>query len=333
MEKMVPMETLTSTLEEPSRGSRRTMYLPWQSLIWSGIPSACSSEPMRQTSPPRRRARTNSSWARTSSFCCTSPCTFTSPDSPSTSTSPAFRTSRVTILAAMERSRMTRENWPVEPGTSSCRSMMNCSSVLNEPPPGAGALSARAAPVGGKGAVAMARWGEGLGAKLQQGRVCVRERFQRSGRVRRHVGAGAPVGEEAAEVGRVVHVVPRGEDDGAQAGVEHPVQGRVEDAGVAVVHGEEAGRPEGEVVEAEGVVAPVVARPDDGRARRFERAERLGEEVQRQRRVVRADDHGAAVAPGEGLDEGAFHPCTEAVAALAVKAHPLGRHVGREVPF
>ena len=64
--------------------------------------------------PPRVRSST--SLANTSSFCCTSPCTFSVPILPSTFSSRARRTLSAMILAEIDSADRIQDNVPVARG-------------------------------------------------------------------------------------------------------------------------------------------------------------------------------------------------------------------------
>jgi len=100
----VPTGTFTSMFDEPSSGSNRRQYLPHLngSGIWM-IPGS-SSDAMAHSRPPWSIALTMISLARMSSFCCTSPCTFSVSDEPRMSARPALRTLLAIIFAASARS-------------------------------------------------------------------------------------------------------------------------------------------------------------------------------------------------------------------------------------
>jgi hypothetical protein len=75
--KMVPTLTLTSMFEEPSRGSKMTTNCAPGCEKRTGASSSSLTTAATAGSAPRRSMRT--SLAKTSSFCCCSPCTFTAP--------------------------------------------------------------------------------------------------------------------------------------------------------------------------------------------------------------------------------------------------------------
>src|SRR6266542_4934890 len=79
MEKMVPIETLTSMLVEPSSGSYRTTYLPAGLPGGTGTGSSSSSDAVTHTRPVCCTLLRTVSFANRSSFCCRSPETFTAP--------------------------------------------------------------------------------------------------------------------------------------------------------------------------------------------------------------------------------------------------------------
>ncbi len=84
IEKIVPTETLTSMLDEPSKGSNNNRYLPWG---WgSGIKEgkSISSEAIAASCPPQTLAANRISLEITSSFFWASPCTLSLPASPNT---------------------------------------------------------------------------------------------------------------------------------------------------------------------------------------------------------------------------------------------------------
>src|SRR5690606_10515714 len=116
MEKIVPMDTLTSMLDDPSRGSMAITYLP---SFCRSVKDSVSSEMMAQASPPFVSARVNRMLASTPSFCCCSPVVFTDPTGPMMSINQALFTSLFTTFEASARSRsscdsspLTYGNWP-----------------------------------------------------------------------------------------------------------------------------------------------------------------------------------------------------------------------------
>ena len=74
---MVPTETFTSMLDDPSKGSIATMYLPCSDESPSkAINSSFSSEATPQQCPPNSRDAMKVLLASKSSFFTSSPCTF-----------------------------------------------------------------------------------------------------------------------------------------------------------------------------------------------------------------------------------------------------------------
>ena len=74
IEKIVPIETFTSILLEPSNGSKSTMYFPFLDCwLLNATKSSFSSEAIPHTSPPCSKALMNAKSATTSNFCCSSP--------------------------------------------------------------------------------------------------------------------------------------------------------------------------------------------------------------------------------------------------------------------
>src|SRR5690606_20569534 len=114
MEKMVPTDTFTSMLEEPSSGSMSTTYLLLFCLskLLMLMKSSSSSEAMPQTISRFFRVCMNFSLASTSSFCWFSPWMLTSPAAPIISTSPALFTSWFTTFAARRMPLSNRESSP-----------------------------------------------------------------------------------------------------------------------------------------------------------------------------------------------------------------------------
>lgn len=102
--KMVPIDTLTSMLLDPSSGSYRTTYLPAGTLAGTGVGSSSSSDASTHTRPVNWRLLRTVSLAMRSSFCWRSPDTFTVVDPPRMSVSPARRTLREMIFAARQMS-------------------------------------------------------------------------------------------------------------------------------------------------------------------------------------------------------------------------------------
>ncbi len=78
-EKMVPTDTLASMLDEPSRGSKSTQYFPVGKRSGMGMKFSTSSEAIPHRCPVWSSALKITSWAYSSSFFTSSPCTFTSP--------------------------------------------------------------------------------------------------------------------------------------------------------------------------------------------------------------------------------------------------------------
>src|SRR5438876_7327106 len=136
MEKIVPIETLTPMLVEPSSGSYMSTYLPPRrsSRTCTGIGCSSSSDATTHTRPVCSTACRTVSLANTSSFCCTSPWTLIAPNSPRMSVSPARRTWREMIFAARQMSYSRFDSSPVASGWSRSCSMMNRSIVMTSDP-------------------------------------------------------------------------------------------------------------------------------------------------------------------------------------------------------
>src|SRR5438552_12350198 len=132
MEKIVPIETLTPMLVEPSSGSYNNTYLPPRrsSRTWTGMGCSSSSDATTHTRPVCSTLLRTVSLANTSSFCCTSPWTLIVPTSPRMSVRPARRTWREMIFAARHRSYSRFDSSPVASGCSRSCSMMNRSIVM-----------------------------------------------------------------------------------------------------------------------------------------------------------------------------------------------------------
>src|SRR2546422_5504068 len=134
IEKIVPIETLTSMLAEPSRGSYNTTYLPAGFPGGTGTGSSSSSDAVTHTRPVCWMLWRTVSLAKRSSFCCRSPETFTAPAVPRMSVSPARRTWRGVIFPAREGSYSRFDSSPVASGWSRSCSMMNRSIVMTSDP-------------------------------------------------------------------------------------------------------------------------------------------------------------------------------------------------------
>src|SRR5207245_412743 len=130
----VAIETLTSMLAEPSRGSYNTTYLPAGFPGGTGTGSSSSSDAVTHTRPVCWMLWRTVSLAKRSSFCCRSPETFTAPAVPRMSVSPARRTWREMIFAARQRSYSRFDSSPVASGWSRSCSMMNRSIVMTSDP-------------------------------------------------------------------------------------------------------------------------------------------------------------------------------------------------------
>mmetsp|Transcript_47971 Transcript_47971/g.108906 ORF Transcript_47971/g.108906 Transcript_47971/m.108906 type:complete len:227 (+) Transcript_47971:716-1396(+) len=96
-EKMVPVDTLQSMLEEPSSGSKATHRLP-RRCAGTMIGASCSSETSRAHVPELTRALHMISSDSKSSFLTSSPEEFSRPARPYRSEMPALRTARTMNL-------------------------------------------------------------------------------------------------------------------------------------------------------------------------------------------------------------------------------------------
>src|SRR2546426_2875776 len=134
MEKIVPIETLTPMLVEPSSGSYNSTYFPPRrsSRTCTGMGCSSSSDATTHTRPVCSTLWRTVSLANTSSFCCTSPWTLIVPTSPRMSVRPARRTWREMIFAARHRSYSRFDSSPVASGCSRSCSMMNRSIVMTD---------------------------------------------------------------------------------------------------------------------------------------------------------------------------------------------------------
>src|SRR6266581_1789196 len=134
MEKIVPIETLTPILVEPSSGSYNSTYFPPRrsARTCTGMGCSSSSDATTHTRPVCSTLCRTVSLANTSSFCCTSPCTLIAPNSPRMSVRPARRTWREMILAARQRSYSRFDSSPVASGWSRSCSMMKRSIVMTD---------------------------------------------------------------------------------------------------------------------------------------------------------------------------------------------------------
>ncbi len=127
---MLPTATLTSMLEEPSRGSNSSRYRPRGNPDGIGYGSGISSDTSPASCPPHSFVRTKISFASTSSFFCASPCTLSEPASPSASISAPFPMSVEMRLHARRTSFTSAVN-PVPPGLlRRCSSMRKRVSVV-----------------------------------------------------------------------------------------------------------------------------------------------------------------------------------------------------------
>src|SRR5256714_4687197 len=134
MEKMVPIETFTSMLAEPSSGSYSTTYFPTGLPGGTGTGASSSSDAVTHTRPVYCTLWRTVSLANRSSFCCRSPETFTAPAGPRMSLRPARRTCREMIFAARHRSYSRFDSSPVASGCSRSCSMMKRSIVMTSDP-------------------------------------------------------------------------------------------------------------------------------------------------------------------------------------------------------
>src|SRR6266496_180007 len=134
IEKIVPIDTFTSMLVEPSSGSYNTTYLPPALLGGTGTGSASSSDAVTHTRPVCCTLFRTASFANRSSFCCRSPETFTASVAPRMSESPARRTCREMIFAARHMSYSRLDSSPVASGWSRSCSRMNRSIVMTSDP-------------------------------------------------------------------------------------------------------------------------------------------------------------------------------------------------------
>src|SRR5881392_1209805 len=94
MEKMVPIETFTSMLAEPSSGSYNTTYFPDGLPGGTGTGAGSSSDAVTHTRPVYCTLWRTVSLAKRSSFCCKSPETLTAPAGPRMSQAGAPHVSR-----------------------------------------------------------------------------------------------------------------------------------------------------------------------------------------------------------------------------------------------
>ena len=113
MEKIVPIDTFTSILEEPSNGSMQITYFPFfENVPFKGIIPSFSSLAITHTSPPLLNVAMKVSLPIMSNFFTSSSCTFTLPWSPKILVKPALFTSLLIIFDAIPMSRNKRESSP-----------------------------------------------------------------------------------------------------------------------------------------------------------------------------------------------------------------------------
>src|SRR6266487_712950 len=131
---MVPIDTFTSMLAEPSSGSYNTTYFPDGLPAGTGTGAWSSSDAVTHTRPVNCTLWRTVSLAKRSSFCCKSPETLTAPAGPRMSLRPARRTCREMIFAARHRSYSRFDSSPVASGCSRSCSMMKRSIVMTSEP-------------------------------------------------------------------------------------------------------------------------------------------------------------------------------------------------------
>src|ERR1051325_8562342 len=131
---MVPIDTFTSMLAEPSSGSYNTTYFPDGLPAGTGTGAWSSSDAVTHTRPVNCTLWRTVSLANRSSFCCRSPETFTAPAEPRMSVRPARRTWGEMILAARQTSYSRFDSSPVASGCSRSCSMMKRSIVMTSEP-------------------------------------------------------------------------------------------------------------------------------------------------------------------------------------------------------
>mmetsp|Transcript_7678 Transcript_7678/g.18731 ORF Transcript_7678/g.18731 Transcript_7678/m.18731 type:complete len:266 (+) Transcript_7678:672-1469(+) len=124
MLKMVPVETLQSMLEDPSRGSKATQNFAWFPATGQRIGSGSSSDTSTAHTPLFFNALTTNMLERRSSFFTESPDLFFVPAIPRSPEIPALRTARAMFLHAISIAVMRRAR-----SLSLVLSMMNEDSV------------------------------------------------------------------------------------------------------------------------------------------------------------------------------------------------------------
>ena len=131
IEKMLPTETFTSMLLDPSSGSNTNRYLPrgYSAGICLGWSISSLARPARL--PLHSVVRTKISLLMMSSGFCTSPCTFTSPPAAAMcrvagSPKAPKATERAMALQAMATSRISAFSSPLAPGKRRRCSMRYC---------------------------------------------------------------------------------------------------------------------------------------------------------------------------------------------------------------
>mmetsp|Transcript_27913 Transcript_27913/g.70004 ORF Transcript_27913/g.70004 Transcript_27913/m.70004 type:complete len:200 (-) Transcript_27913:85-684(-) len=122
---MVPMETLASTLEEPSSGSNAQQYL---AFLFSSMRMGCSSssDTITDTVVERFRLMIMASLQMTSNLSWFSPCTFCTPWAPNRLKSPAHRTLEEMYLDAISMACRRMESSPVASGWCFSSFKMKC---------------------------------------------------------------------------------------------------------------------------------------------------------------------------------------------------------------
>ncbi len=129
MENVVPTLTFTSIFDEPSSGSNTTMYFAPGEPPCTTRGCSFSSEASMATLSRTLNACISISLAYTSSFCCTSPCTFFSPAEPRMSDKPARRTLASINFVASVMPESSQENSPETPLKRRCSRRMCCWTV------------------------------------------------------------------------------------------------------------------------------------------------------------------------------------------------------------